>query len=249
VTIDPTPFLSTIITTSAALVAIIGGLLVARFVSLDSDQRSSRKVLTDAAERLEVARDRARTAWQRLLRREADGFFRRPEVIEAVVDRSVTSAPDLMRIARWRYAPDELAPFAAEVAEEANSACEMLTGRIRPDLTWDQFRRNHPDLPEICWPRAWQHVYELITQEVAKEEARRQEEAERSMTPIERSMAQMAKAVLQNPPSTHLRPLRRTTAQPKNAVMTRCSPAMLKQNSRSKTMRANSPVSGWSMPR
>lgn len=45
VTIDPTPFLSTIVATSAALVTIIGGLLVAKFVGLDADQRTTRKVL------------------------------------------------------------------------------------------------------------------------------------------------------------------------------------------------------------
>ena len=37
---DPAPFLSTIIGTSATLVAIVGGLLVARLVSLDSDENS-----------------------------------------------------------------------------------------------------------------------------------------------------------------------------------------------------------------
>ena len=40
---DPNLFLSTIAAVSAALVAIIGGLLVARFVGLDSDQRTSRR--------------------------------------------------------------------------------------------------------------------------------------------------------------------------------------------------------------
>ena len=65
---DPTPFLSTIVTTSAALVAIIGGLLVAKFVGLDSEERSSRKVVADAAERLEVARTREQVAWREVHR-------------------------------------------------------------------------------------------------------------------------------------------------------------------------------------
>lgn len=193
-TIDPTPFLSTVVLASVALVAIVGGLLVARFVSLDSDQRGSRKVLTDAVERLEVARDRARTARQRLLRREASGFFRDPDVIEAVVDRGVTSTDELMRIARWDYAPGELAPFAAEVAEEAVRARETLPGLVRrSELTWDQFSRNHPDLPEIRWPRAWERVYDGIAQVIAQAEAKRQREAERSMSPAERMMAQISR--------------------------------------------------------
>lgn len=89
--VDPAPFLSTIITTSAALVAIIGGLLVARFISLDSDQRTSRKVLTSARERLDVARRRVQTAWGSILRWDADDFFSGPEVVEAVLDQGVAS--------------------------------------------------------------------------------------------------------------------------------------------------------------
>jgi hypothetical protein len=73
---DPAPFLSTIIATSAALVAIIGGLLVAKFVGLDSDERTSGKIMVGARERLEVARRRAHAAWIDILRWDADDFFR-----------------------------------------------------------------------------------------------------------------------------------------------------------------------------
>jgi hypothetical protein len=90
---DPAPFLSTIITATAALVAIIGGLLVARFVSLDSEERGSRKILADAADRLALARSRAQSAWQDVLRWEAGKFFRSRTVMKAVVDDGVTSAP------------------------------------------------------------------------------------------------------------------------------------------------------------
>ena len=54
---DPTPFLATVVGTSVTLAAIVGGLLVARFVSIDSDQRTNRRVLADAHERLGAARD------------------------------------------------------------------------------------------------------------------------------------------------------------------------------------------------
>lgn len=108
---DPTPFLSTIVATSAALVAIIGGLLVARFVGLDSDQRGSRKVLTDADDRLMLARTRERAAWQEVLRWDADEFFNSRTVVKAIVDQGVTSVDDLTRIASWRHTPAELDPF------------------------------------------------------------------------------------------------------------------------------------------
>ena len=194
-TIDPTPFLSAIVTTSAALVAIIGGLLVARFISLDSDQRASRKVLTGARERLELARRRVQAAWQDILRWDAERFFNTPKIVEEVVDKGVASPAELTRIAGWRHDPDELAPFATEVAEEAGRARETITPRIRgDDVFWSDFRRRCTDLPEIRWPRVWEHVYDSIAKErAAAEKAKeaRAEAARRAAPPksaIERSL-------------------------------------------------------------
>jgi hypothetical protein len=181
VTIDPAPFLSTIITTSAALVAIIGGLLVARFISLDSDQRASRKILTGARERLELARRRAQAAWGGILRWDAGGFFSTPEVIEAVLDKGVTSPTELMRMASWEHEPDELAPFVTEVAEEASRAREAITPRISSDdMFWSDFRRRCHDLPEIRWPSVWEHVYDSIAKERAAAEAAAEEARRRA---------------------------------------------------------------------
>jgi hypothetical protein len=174
VTIDPAPFLSTLITASAALVAIIGGLLVARFVSLDTDQRTIRKVLADAAERLAVARSRAESAWQDVLWWEADKFFDSEAALKTVIDDGVTSADELVRIVNWRHEVADLAPFAAEVADEAKRAREALDGRVSdPYVRWIQFRDAHPDLPEIHWPQAWEHVYDGITNELIEAEKAR----------------------------------------------------------------------------
>ena len=196
-TIDPTPFLSTIVTASTALVAIIGGLLVARFISLDSDQRSSRQILAAAGDRLEVAQDRARAAWRAILRWHAEGFFADPEIIEAVVDKGVVSPAELMRMASWPHDPDELAPFVTEVTEEAGRAREAITPRIRSDdVFWDGFRRRCPDLPEVRWPRVWEHVYDSIAREQAaaaeaEAEARRRAAPPKSALSIERAMDDM----------------------------------------------------------
>jgi hypothetical protein len=178
VTIDPSPFLTTIVTTSAALVAIIGGLLVAKFVGMDSDQQASRKIRADAAERLEVARGRAESARQRVLRWEAGQFFRMEETVRAVVDTGKASAAELVKIAHWPHASDELTPFVADVVAEAERAREALTGRIHnPGLYWGNFFYNNPDLPGIQWPQVWQHVYDSMTRKVAAaQKARRQAE-------------------------------------------------------------------------
>jgi len=152
VTVDPTPFLSAVVTVSAALVAIIGGLLVAKFVGLDADQRASRKILTDARERLRLAQGRERTAWRAILRSDAGRFFVTPWVIDAIVDEGVVSPAELIRMASWSHDPDELTPFVTEVADEAGQAREAITPRIRSDdASWSDFRRRNPDLPEVCW--------------------------------------------------------------------------------------------------
>lgn len=191
VTIDPAPWLSTMVTTSAALVAIIGGLLVARFISLDSDQRASRKILTGAHERLELARHRAQVAWRGILHWDAGDFFRTPEVVEAVVDKGVVSPAELMRMASWPHEPDELAPFITEVDGEAGRAREAITPRIRSDdVFWNDFRRRCRDLPEIRWPGVWEHVYEGIAKECAAAAAAKAEARHRaalSKSPIERA--------------------------------------------------------------
>jgi hypothetical protein len=84
VPVDPARFLSTVILASAALVAIVGGLLVARFVGLDSDQQTSRKLLSDASERLTIARRRAEAATQNLLRWRAADFLDEEGVAGAI---------------------------------------------------------------------------------------------------------------------------------------------------------------------
>ncbi len=187
-TVDPTPFLATVVTASAALVAIIGGLLVAKFVGLDTDQRATRKILTGARERLELARDRAQAAWQAILRWDAERFFDTPKVVEEVVDKGMVSPAELMRIADWRHEPDELAPFATEVAEDADRAREAITPRIRSDdVFWSDFRRRCTDLPEIRWPRVWEHVYDGIAREwYAAGDARRRAAPPKS--PMERQL-------------------------------------------------------------
>jgi hypothetical protein len=183
VTIDPSPFLTTVVTTSAALVAIIGGLLVAKFVGLDSDQRTSRKILTAARERLGLARRRAQKAWHDILRWDADDFFSTLEIIEAILDKGVTSTSELMRIASWPHQPDDLASFVIEVAAEADRAREAINPRIDSgDTFWTDFRRRCRDLPEIRWPKVWEHVFDGIADERAAK-ARAEEEARRAAAP------------------------------------------------------------------
>ena len=152
VTPDPARFLSTIVGASVALVAIIGGLLVARFVGLDNDQRVSRKVPADARERLDTANGRAGTAAEDLLEWDARAFFRSTPVL-AAIDRGVSTTRDLIRLRDWRHSEGDLEPFVAEVTEELSRARVVLPGLVTaPDSEWDVFRRTAVGLPDIQWP-------------------------------------------------------------------------------------------------
>jgi hypothetical protein len=81
---DPTPFLSTITGASAGLVAIIGGLLVNRFVGIDSEQQGAQAVLEQAEERLRIARARAEAAKQAWEALEVAEFLDDPDVLDAI---------------------------------------------------------------------------------------------------------------------------------------------------------------------
>ena len=82
---------------SAALVAIVGGLLVARFVGLDSDQLTSRKLIADAEDRLAVARRRADAAQRDLIRWEAWDFL--GEDVAKAIATGQTDVRELRKLA------------------------------------------------------------------------------------------------------------------------------------------------------
>lgn len=157
------------------LAAIVGGLLVARFVSIDSDQQTSRQVLTDARERLNAARERAAGAWKEILDQDADDFFSSAEVIDAVT-RGLTAPHDLMRAADWYHSENDLRPYAEQVAAEYRSARDILPALVtEPDAEWDEFRRGATSLPQVRWPLVWEHVYQEIAVKLSTPEARRRE--------------------------------------------------------------------------
>ena len=168
---DPTPFLAAVVGTSVTLAAIVGGLLVARFVSIDSDQRTSRKVLADARDRLDAARQRAGAAWQAVLDWDADDFFWSGRVVEAIANGE--RAPrDLVRHEDWEHSEEELQPYAELAVKEYHAALELLPTLVtEPGTDWDDFRRSAPGLPPIRWPRVWERVYDDITVKLAAEEA------------------------------------------------------------------------------
>jgi hypothetical protein len=181
VTTDPAPFLSTVVAASATLAAIIGGLLVARFVSLDSDQRGSRKVLADARGRLDAATERAKAAARDVVRFDAVALFGAGDVL-AMIERGITTADALMRGRGWEHDEADLESYASEVTEEFSRARTELAARVtRPDSDWWTFKRVTPGLPEIRWPQVWKRVHDQVAMKVAEEADAQQRAAPTSL--------------------------------------------------------------------
>jgi hypothetical protein len=184
VPVDPAPFLSTVILASAALVAIVGGLLVARFVGLDSDQQSSRKLLNDASDRLSIARRRAEAARQDLIRWDARDFLGEHDVVDAIADGQ-TDIGELRKLARTRLTDDELRMVIHQAAADiavlrgwlsSEEVCERLRDA---EYRWRGVSRD--DMPALNYPQLAARVLDRFAAELAHDDAekRRQEEARR----------------------------------------------------------------------
>ena len=174
---DPALFLSTIILASGALVAIIGGLLVARFVGLDADQQANRRVLATAATRLDSARRRAKDARRSLVRWQAVDFFSKPDVLDAI-SRGISDLTEIRRLAPCFLDEQDLQETIVAVAREFVRARAVLSVRV-PDeeYDWTTFQKSASDLPQSDWLMVWGHVFRQIVDERAAKQAAAREAA------------------------------------------------------------------------
>jgi hypothetical protein len=161
---DPTPLLSTVAASSAAMVAIVGGLLVARFVTITSEQAGVQQLLDDADGRLTTARERKRNAAQALYSWDVNSFFE-AKVVRAISDgeRDVAALREIGD--PTRLSNDSLAHVINEIATEFDKARQTLHLMIDaypsadsyPD--WPDFNRA-ATLPETTWPDVWEITYD-----------------------------------------------------------------------------------------
>ncbi len=185
---DPTPYLSTMTATSAALVSIVGGLLVARFVGLDSEQQGAQRLVEDAEARLAVARQRAADAKKAVMRWDARDFLQDPRVLAAIKD-GATDLGTLRELADCELEDADLGPVLAEVIGEFASARAYFEAHplsATEDLLdamgqWYRTRRVLPGLPNIDWDDVWSLVFDQAATDAAERAAehRRKEEAKR----------------------------------------------------------------------
>src|SRR3569833_203336 len=158
---DPTPFLSTAIQTSAGMVAIVGGLQVARFISLESEQLG--------------AEQRARNEKRTLRRYEAEDFLDHHEVLRAIAEGN-TEVRELRRKGSGCVlADEELLPFVEEYRSEYERAFQVIDSVVHDavelspqewqglERKWISFRRNTPEVPaDLAKPRLWELAFKQV---------------------------------------------------------------------------------------
>jgi hypothetical protein len=198
VPVDPAPFLSTVILASAALVAIVGGLLVARFVGLDSDQQTSRKLLGDAEDRLTIATKRATLAREDLARWHAEDFLDENDVAEALATGQ-SDVSELRKLASTRLSDNELRGVVALAVADVASfrgwlSQDPVLDRIRAaGYEWRTFRRASDDMPALACAQLAQPVFENLAGRLAEHDAEQERiEQERRRAEEERRRAEAA---------------------------------------------------------
>ncbi|SED64007.1 hypothetical protein SAMN04489727_8695 [Amycolatopsis tolypomycina] len=173
---DPTPFLSTITGASAGLVAIVGGLLVNRFVGIDSEQQGAQALLDQAEERLRIADVRAKAAQEVWESFEAAEFLDEPDVLDALRRgaRDVTQL-DRELLARTPLTAEQVQHYLQEAAAEFALAQQQLDESIKPasELTAEQWRsvtwanadgELDDALPLPRWPRVREAAFDAVVE-------------------------------------------------------------------------------------
>jgi hypothetical protein len=181
---DPAPLLSTITGTSAGLVAIIGGLIIARLVGLDSDEKTNSRGRAAVQVRLDQARQRYAAAAESLDDWDASELLDSREILTAIGEGKTD--PQLLRRMSRNDCPldgDQLLPRIAARAAEFSAAREFFvqhpptSGDVAQGFDgWDYYRQRITDLPIMRWQQIWKSSYREAARRVA-EEIRAYEEA------------------------------------------------------------------------
>ncbi len=166
--VDPAPFLSTIAAASAAMVAIVGGLLVARFVTIASEQDGAQQLLDDAEGRLETAQNREQELRGKLYNWDVSDFFD-TKVLWAM-GGGKRDIKELREVGGYTsLTDDQLAEAVQSIATEFDKAGRLLRELVassaedndHPD--WKEFKRSKKEqLPTTNWDEVWEIAYKAL---------------------------------------------------------------------------------------
>ncbi|GAB4077240.1 hypothetical protein [Nostocoides australiense] len=160
---DSGPLLTTLAASGATIVAIVGGFLVTRYVSLDTEQQAARRRLSEATHALTNASDEARAREDDYYRHDAGWHLEDPEVYDLLRERYLESeghdpvtleeikvqvglgAAYTTDAGRARY-QERLDLLANETAAAMRATEEIDFGQFGPSNypTWDEARRHFP---------------------------------------------------------------------------------------------------------
>jgi hypothetical protein len=161
---DPNWLLSTTAQSAAALVGIVGGLLVSRMVSTSGERSSLGRQRNQLRQRVTRLTDEVRDLDERALRDAEDSFIF--DKVEQVIDARGESV-DLARLidgyADYDYSGDDFLPIAGQLVERVRDAfeqCESVDGQ--PD-------RGNLAADGVTVPDGWEYVYETVAERVYDE--------------------------------------------------------------------------------
>jgi hypothetical protein len=184
---DPSWLPSTVAQSTAALVAIVGGFMVSRFVSIDSEMTGARRRLEEAEERHRVASEQRDQIQAGITRRSAREYLTDELRIDTlIVSETIPSAADLLAAEdSSTLSVEELRPYVVE-AFEAVLEARRIAQRL-PEKTqlpgWTTARRIRK-IPVDDWDLIRHRAYDEVVERKEAAARSREEQAARKNDPF-----------------------------------------------------------------
>ena len=192
--------LSALAQASAAMIAIIGGLLVSRYVALHSEQQAARRRLSDLQRRSIEAGDRLASARAELALFYIDDVVLDSRMYRALLDNdlhlSVRDALDAVSDDGDGLDVELLEKRLVELADELRTALGSISPLVPESLeheTWQEFRRENR--LEIGQREVWEWAYEEFCR-YRRAQAQKAEAQKRS--PLAGALAGMDRSFMWN---------------------------------------------------
>lgn len=187
---SPGDFLAAMAGSTAGMVAIVGGLLVSRFVSIDSEQQTAKRLVGDARGRKVVTERRLKDLEHEYISIEADDILDNTDVLDAIL-QGEREPSEIRRISHSnsKIPPEALPQFIDEVASETQAAATFIGPQlknfvankslrtIRRQRDWAQFRVGYIKGVQIKREYVWIYVYNKVYDALV-EDAKRAERDE-----------------------------------------------------------------------
>ena len=166
-TADVNWMLGAVVQSGAALVAIVGGLLGSRYVSLDAEQQAAQRRVDAAGLRLISGREQARQAEQEVtdfyVRDIMDDWVVYDAIAKSSSDAKLDEVLEATKIDDSGVPRGALEKYLESLSTEISKAVTSLADLVPHDewhVDWDRFRREnrlHPQNDQV-----WEWVYTAL---------------------------------------------------------------------------------------